>query len=370
MIRLGKQSEVEEYFEREAASQSFLKLLLAGVDFLNQNEKNLYYEEKGHFIIGSGVDSYITQGQQEFESQYYYADTLKPTEKVMSIVQMVYDRLDTHPLLEYDRLLSYRDHILEASNEHAYQSKWLDDTRINKIIETGSDYFQELIESSGKQILSKAEDLVISNIVMSFRTHKHTAHYFRDSQDIDILYQVPIYFNHNGVNCKALLDMVIINRRKKLIQIVDLKTMGDIVTKFPKAVKDRGYNIQAAFYTQAMEALINGQASSSVRELGILGDYQILPFRFIVETTNHKINKVTGDITTYQGKPMVYRLSGEQMVFGKKGRDALYPYFGGHRITFPAIRGFEQALELYKWHQENGFEYDKEVFENNGELLI
>lgn len=385
MIRLGRREEVEEYFEKQAVSQSFIKALLNGVDFINHdNEKNLYYEEKGHFIIGSGVDVQITQGQIEYDNQYHHFSNNKPSDTIMSIVNKVYDDFNFEGLdpEQYPRLLDLRDLILESCDAHKYSTGWKEETRINKIIEGGSSYFNELITCNGKQITSDIENQVISNIVMSFKTHKHTSHYFKD-EGFDIFYQIPIYFKQNGVYCKVLIDMLLVDHKNKQLQPIDLKTMSGKTRDFPKSLKKMRYDIQASFYTQGLSWLSwsKNEAYTPIIELedSIKGKaYKINPFKFIVETTDYKENKITGDVAYYQGTPLVYVVSKYTMLIGKSGKPELnvfgYDNDGEevkeYPIVFQEVKGWWQGLELYKWHEQNGYEYDKEVFENNGKLLI
>lgn len=382
MIRLGTQKDVEEYFNRKAASQSFLKALLNGVDFINHNnEKELYYEEKGHFIIGSGADIQLTQGQIEFDKQYHQFRNKKPSAAIMSIVTKIFedlsDGVEDMDSIVYPKLSDLENEILESCEYHDYSRKMLAPTKINKILKEGEDYYNELIESNGKQIISEIEGQIISNIVMSFKSHKHTSKYFQEGEGLDIFYQVPIYFSQNGVDCKVLLDKVIIDHNKKTIQPIDIKTMSGATRTFPVALRRFRYDIQASFYTLGLNTLLFGEGASTPVEgfEKVTAEYKMLPFKFIVETTDYKENKLTGDINYYQGTPLVYRLDNYVLEMGAKGRPELEVFADDDvsqdfPIVFKEVEGWTQALSLYKWYEENGYEYDKDVAKNNGELLI
>ena len=374
MIRLGKQQEIDDYFSSDNINQSFLKLLLSGVEFLKQDEKTLFYEEKGHFIIGSGVDMKLTQEKEAYDSVYHTFKGKKPSDTVLSIVHQVFDNAHIDDIPPDMELIDYHQLIIESCNNHNYCSKMGDAIRVGRVVEAARDYFLELTQAVGKQIVSTVEDNLINNIKMSLTTSEYTHRYFKDSPDIDIFYQVPIYFEYNGVKCKALLDMLILNRKKRVAQAIDIKTLGDSVKNFPFSVKRRGYNLQGSFYQYGLEKLSFGKATTPIKEIGDLKDYQILPFKFLVETTEYKENKITGEINYYQGKPLAFILSEQQMNIGRYGRpelviigsneDKVYP------ITFPEIRGFHQAIELYKWYEENTYDWDKEVQETEGNILI
>ena len=139
--------------------------------------------------------------------------------------------------------------------------------------------------------------------------------------------------------------MVIVNHRNKTIQPIDIKTMGDYTINFPTSFFRRRYDIQAAFYTEAI---------MSSDRLNEYSKYTILPFKFIVESTI--------DI----GKPLVFTCSDDILDRGKYGT----PIEKINKHILRGKDGFVQALKLYKWHLENGFEEDKVVVENEGNLLL
>ena len=200
-------------------------------------------------------------------------------------------------------------------------------------------------------ILSQEEYDIISQIVMSLRTNEYTAMYFQQSSNTEIQYQVDIYFDYEGVECKALLDMVIINHQDNTIQPIDIKTMGEDTLNFASSLRKRRYDIQAAFYTEALKSVYPG--------------YTILPFKFIVEST------------TNIGNPIVYTLDESLLEIGKFGRPQIY--LSGEVSEngsvkrygrLDEIKGFHQLIELYKYYTDNGFEIDQIVKERQAELSL
>ena len=187
---------------------------------------------------------------------------------------------------------------------------------------------------------------------MSIRTNPTTSKYFETSKDVEILDQLAIYFSYCGIDCKALLDRVIIDHKNKTIQPIDFKTMGDQTLYFPKSLRQRRYDIQAAFYTEALK-------SKKVYET-----YEILPFKFIVEST---VNP---------GNPLVFTCSSELLDIGKNGRQPYKlcdkPYSFEHitYMKFDEIKGFHQLIEDYKWYMENEFEKSRKIVESQGEFQL
>ena len=349
---------VEDYYINPAISQSQLKLLL-GPDpsiFNTIQEPDLYFEEKKHFIIGNGVDIQLTRPIEEFNQKFHISNLQnKPSDTIKSIVNQVYDRVkETYPNIE--TIQNYNNAILDACNDHNYQPNWKTETRIAKIIEAW-EYWEDLKQAEGKVVLSQEENDLISQIVMSIRTNPTTSKYFETSKDVEILDQLAIYFSYCDIDCKALLDRVIVDHKNKTIQPIDFKTMGDQTIYFPKSLRQRRYDIQAAFYTQAIFQWCIMQDKYL--------DYKILNFKFIVEST---INP---------GNPLVFTCSSELLDIGKNGRQPYKlcdkPYISTEYITymkFDEIKGFHQLIEDYKWYMEKSFETKREIVESQGEFNI
>ncbi len=347
---------VDTYYEYPALSQSHLKLLL-GPDpsiFNTIQEPDLYFEEKKYFLIGDGVDMQLTRPIEEFNQKFHISNLQnKPSDTIKSIVNQVYDyvkEVNGTNILTIDK---YTEAILDSCNNHNYQPNWKSETRISKIVEAW-EYWEDLKAAEGKVVLSQEENDLISQIVMSIRTNSTTSKYFeKNNSSVEILDQFSIYFTYEGIECKALLDRIIIDHKNKTIQPIDFKTMGDQTLYFPKSLRQRRYDIQAAFYTEALK-------SKKVYET-----YEILPFKFIVEST---INP---------GNPLVFTCSSELLDIGKNGRQPYKlcdkPYISTEYITymkFDEIKGFHQLIEDYKWYMENEFEKSRKIVEAQGEFQL
>ena len=353
---------VEDYYTNPAISQSQLKLLL-GPDpsiFNTIQEPDLYFEEKKHFIIGNGVDIQLTQSLEAFNEKFHVSNIQnKPSDTIKSIVNQVYDLVkeEVGSLADKGLLRDHTSKIIDSCNDHNYQPNWKTETRVAKVVEAW-EYWEDLEQAEGKVVLSQEENDLISQIVMSIRTNPTTSKYFETSKDVEILDQLAIYFSYCGIDCKALLDRVIVDHKNKTIQPIDFKTMGDQTIYFPKSLRQRRYDIQAAFYTEALYYF-------KERDEPNWKDYKILPFKFIVEST---VNP---------GNPLVFNCSSELLDIGKNGRQPykLYdkPYVSSEYINymkFDEIKGFHQLIEDYKWYMENEFEKSRKIVEAQGEFQL
>lgn len=76
-----------------------------------------------------------------------------------------------------------------------------------------------IISKDMLESVTKAKELLLAN--------EFTYPYFFNSQiETELLHQLPIYFTYRGMECKALLDGVLIDHKEKIIKPFDLKTTG------------------------------------------------------------------------------------------------------------------------------------------------
>jgi hypothetical protein len=373
-VIVASKEEVIEYYESSALGQSKLKRLLGDLNSFHKEEDS----SAEHFVIGSAVDCLLTNSREAFEAEYYVSEVEKlPSEAVIGILQSVHEDLlqdyaehlevvmgqeepePVSPFIEFvGDLKDHPSYILDACERAEWQSRWGADAKLKNIIEPGTEYFMDLCKAFGKRVISKSQANIIEAIVASLQNNPRTSAFFdrvsfETLPHITIYYQFPIYFEYRGVQCKALLDMVIVERdiEGKILSItgIDLKTMNGNTYYFPSSIKARRYDIQAAWYTLALHSHFAVPDGSDV----------IKPFQFVVEST------------TYQGKPLVYTVAKSLLELGRFGRRAISLHetdmFNGDGMASAIIQqqilGFEQLLDLYIFHSENGFNEEREIQE-------
>lgn len=374
---VSKQVKIDEYFASERLSQSTLKKLLEGfAKFVASQQKEDDGKENQSFIIGSAVDCILTGEEGEFEKQYYVSQLeTKPSETEMEIIKLTLEKnIEFEKIFEKDLKelpsLEESSKLIEAIKELNWYKGNPGEKRIAGLVERGNQYYQDLINSLGKIVITTEDNFKISTIVQNLRTHFRTKEYFdRDlyveNPNVDIYYQLPIYFEIDGVECKSLLDMLIVFRNPETykiesVQPVDLKTMQGDTMNFIWSVKKWRYDIQAAFYTEAIRNFI-------YYTLGVEHNYVLHPFKFVVESTSTP------------GNPLVYTMSEELMNIGKFGRNAIVveDVFGNMASNIykgstiiKEIRGFKSLLEEYKYYSENEWKEDRRITEGSGVLKL
>jgi hypothetical protein len=363
-IVIASKEDIQEYYQSDSLGQSKLKLLLGDLSSFHKE----FDSSAEHFLIGSAVDCILTSTQEEFNNTYYKAEVdKKPSETILSILDLVYNDLlqDYSEYLEVSseeektsfqefvgELADHSVYLLKACEDTGWQPRWGAEAKLKNIIESSEEYFTDLCKSFGKTILSKTQAETIQRIVTSLENNPRTSGFFnRDLYEylpvtLTVYYQFPIYFDYRGVNCKALLDIVFISRDEEanLVSItgVDLKTMNGNTYHFPSSVRTRRYDIQAAWYTLALQKHFAIPEESSI----------IKPFQFVVESTS------------YQGKPLNFVVDDSLLTMGRFGRRAIKSNENSMATTLQyEIKGFEQLLDLYIYHSENGFTEEKEIQE-------
>jgi len=392
MIQIAKKEEIVDYFNSPDLGQSKLKKLLSGISNFHTEEDS----KANHFVIGSAVDCYLTGNAEDFEETFYISTvSKKPSDTVVEILNLVHimlindyaeyinvvdplqfkedhfeviqDSLEEVPaktsFIDFvGTLKNWEAYILEACKIVDWNRTWGDAAKFKNIVtEDNEAYFLDLCKAYGKTILDTAQKELIDNIVKSLQNNPRTRDYFdrealAENTSIQVFYQFPIPFTYRGQKCKALLDIVIVQRDMDgeilSVQGIDLKTTYENTYNFLSVLKTRRYDIQAAWYTIALQ------------DYFAISINKVLPFMFIVEST------------TYVGKPLVYVLSESLLKIGKQGRKAislvetnLVGEFNT-AIIQRDIKGVDQLLDLYIYHNENGWSEEKEIKEQSlGEAL-
>lgn len=341
MLYITSKEKIKEYRESNSIGQSQLKKLLVGMDeFLKEDD----FKQTLSIQIGKAVDTILTGNEEDFEDEFYISSYPKPSDTVALILETVYEKaIDKRADLE-----TYEGILAQVIIDMEYQKNWKIDTRINKLLEF-SGYYQELQDSDGKIIITEETKTIIDNVVDSLRSNPVTQQYFNrvTPNNMDIYLQLPIYWEYKNVQCKSLLDIVVVLKENngdiRNVIPVDLKTMWDKTTNFLISVKARRYDIQAASYSLAV-----------AKHFNIPMD-KVDEFLFVVESTT--------DI----GRPLVFQCTKELLNVGLNGLPELKYE---QRVIRDKILGYNDLIDLYIYYSKQGWLEEKIIFENNGKLRL
>ena len=418
MLTIASKETVREYREAEGLNQSKAKKLITGITGFDFEEDS----NKPHFIVGSAVDCLLLGEEGEFDATYYVSKAeKKPTDSILAIVNVVYgmcledyqeylttvinvieptvfnqdcviiqqDSLEEAISIEQDSLevevpvtsfidftgsLMEKDtYILAAAEQTGFQSRWGAEAKLKAVkLPEVCVYFENMLMSYGRTVIDSVTYYQIIDIVRSLKTNFRTAHFFdretlNSTNQLEVYYQLPVFFDYKSptgyiVPCKGLLDMAVVVRNSENGQIqavtgIDLKTMAGNTINFIDSLRQRRYDIQAAWYNMGLSQLFQ------ITDPGVLK-----PFTFVVESS------------TNPGKPIVYQASDELIAIGTYGREAVQlvdtNLFDGQKkipsrsiIKYP-IKGIEQIMETYIFHQENGWNEERELHEAGALPLV
>ena len=350
-----------DYKTISALNQSTLKQILispkAYVDAKERQEARVESSEQ-HFVFGSLVDMMLTESKEDFDKKYaVIPDDTGVSETIAKIVKAIYDSaVDEDKLYDADikytptNLEDYPEQILKHCNYELYQSRWKDETRINKIVEQGSKYFDILKKCGTKTIITETEYAKAVNCVMALRSDKHTSKYCQkksNDPNIEIIDKHVIVFDYRGLEFKGELDRVIVDHKNKTIIPIDFKTTSKSVLNFENSFWHFRYDFQAAVYTLGL-SLDKSDRLKSYYEDG----YSSKPMLYIVVETFLK------------NPPMVFEISKEAINTG------LYGNIDKVSKIKENLEGFQQAIKRFKYATEyNAWDYPME-YDTKGKTTI
>jgi len=338
-----------DYKTISALNQSTLKqILVSPKAYVEAKERQLARVEstEQHFMFGSLVDMMLTESKEDFDKKYaVIPDDTGVSETIAKIVKEVYDEKNNSDDLGWGALENYPEEILKHCNYELYQSRWKDETRINKIVEQGSQYFEVLKNSGNRTIITESEYAKAVNCVMALRSDKHTSKYCqKKSNDPNILIidKHVIVFEHDGLEFKGELDRIIVNHKEKTITPIDFKTTSKSVLNFENSFWHFRYDFQAAVYTLGLTKDKSDRLKSYYED-----GYSFKPMLYIVVETFLK------------NPPMVFEISKTAVNTGLYGNVDKVPKIKEN------LEGFYQAIKRFKYATENNawdypMEYDTE----------
>lgn len=350
-----------DYKTISALNQSTLKqILISPRAYVEAKERQIARVEstEQHFMFGSLVDMMLTESKEDFDKKYaVIPDDTGVSETIAKIVKGIYDSaVDEDKLYDADieysptNLEDYPEQILRHCDYELYQPRWKDETRVNKIIEQGSKYFDILKKCGTKTIITESEYAKALNCVMALRSDKHTSKYCQkksNDPDIEIVDKHVIVFDYQGLEFKGELDRVIINHKDKTITPIDFKTTSKSVLNFEKSFWHFRYDFQAAVYTLGLSL-----DKSEKFEKHYKDGYSFNPMLYIVVETFLK------------NPPMVFEISKTAINTGLYGNVDKVPKINEN------LQGFQQAIKRFKYATEyDAWDYPME-YDTRGKTII
>lgn len=228
--------------------------------------------------------------------------------------------------------------VVSIARDREFGSKWSTEVLTKKVYNEDTKLLYRYLKlAEGKTPVSEQEYEQARQVVYVLRNHVFTRNLFVEEDEKEIKFQHEIYWEEDGLPCKGMLDMVIFDHKRKLIQPLDLKIKSDSKYSFTRSFLQFKYYLQAAWYSRGLKILYP--------------DYQVLRFAFIVTSFD------------YPEPPLIYICSQATLDAGWKG--------GILKETGQTVKGALALLNDYKWYMQTGnYAYPREVYEKRGILSI
>ena len=198
--------------------------------------------------FGSAVDTLLTDGEEAFKERFFIADFPEVSDTVFNIVSVIYnenkDKYDSLSSIPTNDLINYTE-ILK------YQLRWKPETRVKDIIEKGSQVYNLLSLSEGKELLSNTISNEVKECVDILKNNPATSFYFAQDNPFEPIkryYQLKFKGEYNNIPLRCMADLIVVDYENKTITPCDLKTSSHFEYDFPKSFIQWSYFIQAQLY--------------------------------------------------------------------------------------------------------------------------
>lgn len=377
MIYKVEQEFIEAYFKSLDVNNSLLNDLEFNPKKAEKKIKNPKIEDddKKHLIIGSATDCLLTQPEEEFNNQFIVVQGKRPTGLTNIFINNL--PLDITPD-------SPVDHYQKAYNEAGY--RWPIKSAID-ILWKSSDYkawYMARKSAAGRTLISKEEYDAVMYASKCLFSNPFTREFFLSAgtdENIDIIYQAPIYFNITVTvgdkeytrRCKALPDIIVKDKLRKKIFLYDLKTIGKSLTQFESSFVNFGYFRQAAFYKKGMENFLHytNWKKDSFNRINPQDSYIISP--------THPLNELFKDCIGWEVSNLEFivaetdtKFQHEARIFTTTDNDYYVGMNGGESEKYSSkVSGIYTLMEHLIWHEETDYwSMPKDIYLNRGRQVL
>lgn len=301
------------YREHPAINYSLLKSIDSSVHSLVSETK----ANRRAMQLGSGVDILLTQDKKAFEERFE-----------------VYKNTPAEPSLKMKKLFAACntwEEVLPTAKEQKFGGNWTDETRLAKL-EEFKEWFELMLIAREKDIITPAEQDKIFKAATTIKAEPFLNEIFTTPHET--YFQFPVLSTIDGIEYKILIDFMIVDHKRKIIWPFDIKTHDKSYKNYvANAFFHWRHDIQSSLYRHV---LIN---------------------RFPDYTVEDFVN-------------IVYSFSTDLVVkantknYFEKARD-------GYKRKGVDYKGWKELTDDYLWHMETQkFDYSRQVYESNGEIVI
>lgn len=232
-------------------------------------------KETPSLLFGSIVDTLMTDGQEAFDKQYFVSEFPEISDQIANVVKGLFNTYK-------DTCVSLKDvpdsAIIASLDAIDYGKSWYAATRIKKVREPGTAYYEQLYLAGDRILVSNEMYADACKCVEALRTSKATAQLFAPNNpfepEIERCYQLKFSETFDDIRYSCMVDSLYISHQQKIVIPCDLKTSSHYEDEFYKSFIEWSYQLQARLYFRLIRAAMDKDE--------YFKDFKLLDYHFIV----------------------------------------------------------------------------------------
>lgn len=194
----------------------------------------------------------------------YQVDQSNTPDKIRDILKDLYTQtIESDALaativgeeVEVGPIEDYAYSIIGVCDKHAYGRTWKTETRMNKILSSGYEYWN-LLRNSKKFIITQAQHDLMQVCLESIKNNSavnQALYGVTGEGECETFNELEVHWSDPMLSfpLKGKIDRLQVNHTEKTFQIIDLKTTSKALGQFHESFEHYHYYRQVAFYEEA-----------------------------------------------------------------------------------------------------------------------
>jgi len=280
--------------------QAFYQMYVLG----NREEKTESY------LVNGKIIHCLLLEPEKFDQQFIVSPANLPTGSTRSVVDRVFAHATELQANGDQRteFTDFSDAVLDVLKDiNLHQSLKTDQQRIDKMYTAEAINYWDFLKDKGNKTLIDQENYDFCKTgVDLIRLNKEVCDLIgcniTDFSNKEVFNELPldITINDKAFGLKGIIDNVVIDHDKKIININDIKTTSKELKDFPESIEFYNYWMQAAIYSTIIAIkfihLIDGGYQFKFHFVVIDKNYQVYPFPVSETTLNSWFDKLNKTI--------------------------------------------------------------------------
>lgn len=290
-------------------------------------------------IAGSVLKSCLLMPEQINDLYAPYSGQI-PTQKMAEVLEHAIVYLIGKGRLTHD-IMQHKDVILNQCNFQDYDQYKKPDTLWKSIVEKSEKWWEFTVDCLGQQkiVVSPEEISLADRAAEMAKESKVSRPYIVPLEGRDYHFSKPVLFEHSGVECKTVLDIVIVAPARKKVVLVSVKTPFDTDTdSLAIQIKKGHYATKMSFDHAALESI--------TEEIGATGFTTECCFLFVPKN-------VKGGQEAFM--PVVWPCTENMLYWAKYGGQVYgsrtYKFAGENTGSHYAVAEHKGWADLLQWYQ-------------------